>query len=71
MLEDLRPNGDVTGQLIKNKKKIKAKIISNQKKFSNKNKKYRYRNSKNLWTSISGSNYECKICAQRQQCEMG
>jgi nicotinate-nucleotide pyrophosphorylase (carboxylating) len=30
MLEDLRPNGDVTGQLIKNKKKIKAKIISNQ-----------------------------------------
>ena len=30
MLEDLRPNGDVTSQLIKNKKKIKAKIISNQ-----------------------------------------
>jgi nicotinate-nucleotide pyrophosphorylase (carboxylating) len=30
MLEDLRPNGDVTGQLIKNKNKIKAKIISNQ-----------------------------------------
>jgi len=30
MLEDLRPDGDVTGQLIKNKKKIKAKIISNQ-----------------------------------------
>ncbi len=30
ILEDLRPNGDVTGQLIKNKKKIKAKIISNQ-----------------------------------------
>jgi nicotinate-nucleotide pyrophosphorylase (carboxylating) len=30
MLEDLRPNGDVTGQLINNKKKIKAKIISNQ-----------------------------------------
>jgi len=30
MLEDLRPNGDITGQLIKNKKKIKAKIISNQ-----------------------------------------
>ena len=31
MLEDLRPHGDVTTQLIKNKKKIKAKIISNQK----------------------------------------
>ena len=30
MLEDLRPYGDVTTQLIKNKKKIKAKIISNQ-----------------------------------------
>jgi len=30
ILEDLRPNGDVTSQLIKNKKKIKAKIISNQ-----------------------------------------
>jgi len=30
MLEDLRPDGDVTGQLITNKKKIKAKIISNQ-----------------------------------------
>jgi len=30
MLEDLRPDGDVTSQLIKNKKKIKAKIISNQ-----------------------------------------
>jgi nicotinate-nucleotide pyrophosphorylase len=25
MLEDLRPNGDVTGQLIKNKKKLKQK----------------------------------------------
>jgi len=30
MLEDLRPDGDVTGQLIKSKKTIKAKIISNQ-----------------------------------------
>ena len=30
MLEDLRPYGDVTTQLIKNKKKIKAKIISTQ-----------------------------------------
>jgi len=30
MLEDLRPDGDVTGQLIKSKKKIKVKIISNQ-----------------------------------------
>ena len=30
MLEDLLPDNDVTGQLIKNKKKIKAKIISNQ-----------------------------------------
>ena len=30
MLEDLRPHGDVTTQLIKNKKKLKAKIISNQ-----------------------------------------
>ncbi len=30
ILEDLRPNGDITSQLIKNKKKIKAKIISNQ-----------------------------------------
>ncbi len=29
MLEDLHPYGDVTTQLIKNKKKIKAKIISN------------------------------------------
>jgi len=31
MLEDLRPGGDITSQQIKNKKKIKAKIISNQK----------------------------------------
>jgi len=31
MLEDLHPQGDVTTQLIKNKKKLKAKIISNQK----------------------------------------
>ena len=31
MSEDLRPSGDVTTQLIKNNKKIKVKIISNQK----------------------------------------
>ena len=30
MLEDLRPSGDITTKLIKNNKKIKAKIISNQ-----------------------------------------
>ena len=30
MLEDLQPHGDVTTQLIKNNKKIKAKIISNE-----------------------------------------
>ena len=30
MLEDLRPHGDVTTQLIKNKKKLNAIIISNQ-----------------------------------------
>ena len=30
MLEDLRPHGDITTLLIKNKKKLKAKIISNQ-----------------------------------------
>ena len=30
-MEDLQPHGDVTTQLIKNKKKLKAKIISNQK----------------------------------------
>jgi len=30
MSEDLRPSGDVTSQLIKNNKKIKAKIISNE-----------------------------------------
>ena len=30
MSEDLRPSGDITTQLIKNNKKIKAKIISNQ-----------------------------------------
>ena len=30
MLEDLKPSGDITAQLIKNNKKIKAKIISNQ-----------------------------------------
>ena len=30
MSEDLRPSGDVTTQLIKNNKKIKAKIISNE-----------------------------------------
>ena len=30
MLEDLRPSGDITTKLIKNTKKIKAKIISNQ-----------------------------------------
>ena len=31
MLEDLHPQGDVTTQYIKNKKKLRAKIISNQK----------------------------------------
>ena len=31
MLEDLRPSGDITTKLIKENKKIKAKIISNQK----------------------------------------
>jgi len=30
MLEDLRPHGDITSQLIENKKKLTAKIISNQ-----------------------------------------
>ena len=30
MFEDLRPSGDITTKLIKNNKKIKAKIISNQ-----------------------------------------
>jgi len=30
MMEDLQPHGDVTTQLIKNKKKLKAKIISNE-----------------------------------------
>jgi len=30
MSEDLKPSGDVTTALIKNNKKIKAKIISNQ-----------------------------------------
>ena len=30
MSEDLKPSGDITSQLIKNNKKIKAKIISNQ-----------------------------------------
>ena len=30
MLEDLKPSGDITTALIKNNKKIKAKIISNQ-----------------------------------------
>ncbi len=30
MSEDLRPSGDITTALIKNNKKIKAKIISNQ-----------------------------------------
>ena len=30
MLEDLKPSGDVTTQLIKNNKRIKAKIISNE-----------------------------------------
>ena len=30
MLEDLRPSGDITTQLIKNNNKIKAKIISNE-----------------------------------------
>lgn len=30
MLEDLRPSGDITTKLLKNNKKIKAKIISNQ-----------------------------------------
>ena len=34
----------------------------NRKKFSNKNKKYRHRNSKSLWASISSANYECAIC---------
>ena len=30
MSEDLKPSGDITTALIKNNKKIKAKIISNQ-----------------------------------------
>ena len=30
MIEDLRPSGDITTRFIKNNKKIKAKIISNQ-----------------------------------------
>ena len=30
MSEDLEPSGDITTKLIKNNKKIKAKIISNQ-----------------------------------------
>jgi len=30
MSEDLRPSGDITTKLIKNNKKIKVKIISNQ-----------------------------------------
>ena len=30
MSEDLKPSGDITTQLIKNNKKIKAKIISNE-----------------------------------------
>ena len=30
MLEDLHPQGDVTTQLIKNNRKLRAKIISNQ-----------------------------------------
>ena len=30
MSEDLRPSGDITTRLIKNNKKIKAKIISNE-----------------------------------------
>ncbi len=30
MLEDLKPSGDITSNLLKNNKKIKAKIISNQ-----------------------------------------
>ena len=30
MLEDLRPSGDITTKLIRNDKKIKAKIIANQ-----------------------------------------
>ena len=30
ILEDLRPSGDITTKLVKNNKKIKAKIISNQ-----------------------------------------
>ena len=30
MSEDLKPSGDITSSFIKNNKKIKAKIISNQ-----------------------------------------
>ena len=30
MSEDLKPSGDITTKLIKNNKKIKAKIISNE-----------------------------------------
>ena len=30
MLEDLRPSGDITSQLIRNNNKLKAKIISNE-----------------------------------------
>ena len=30
MSEDLRPSGDITTQLIKNNKKIKAKIVTNE-----------------------------------------
>ena len=30
MSEDLKPSGDITAQLIKNNKRVKAKIISDQ-----------------------------------------
>ena len=30
MSEDLRPSGDITTRLLRNNKKIKAKIVSNQ-----------------------------------------
>ena len=30
MLEDLKPSGDITSKLIKNKKKIEAKIVCEQ-----------------------------------------
>ena len=51
-MEDLQPHGDVTTQLIKNKKKLKAKIISNQKAINNTEAAHKLKEKKVIITKL-------------------